>query len=333
MVRKREFERRIRGMLERIIDGQPGKGPVLAGAEQHPKIKDMLKYFLLNTGNLWRPLLLESVAGAYNAPYEQVVHYSSLVEAVHSTSLVIDDTYCMDNAGDRRGKPSFHHAFSYPKGASKDAGTANTFLASFNALDYVEAAIRHGPASDSQNKKIADEVTRAKINLDAGQYIDLFEVEKMTTLRDFAGFYALKTGSLFGAAMAIGGILGKEKYEGVERLRESGIHLGVSYQFADDLLDFGGDKELVGKTLGLDARKKNLFDVASAEEIFSIREEYEKTARDLLDKVSEKNGMKFTKTKRLMTSMSRAFNRKMKKPEQSSGAPQNFNKELSFIGK
>jgi octaprenyl-diphosphate synthase len=64
-----------------------------------------------------------------------------------------------------------------------------------------------------------------------------------------------KTAYLFGGCAQIGGMLGKVTSEREEALRDYGFNLGIAFQLVDDLLDFTGDTEAVGKPIGSDLRE------------------------------------------------------------------------------
>jgi octaprenyl-diphosphate synthase len=64
-----------------------------------------------------------------------------------------------------------------------------------------------------------------------------------------------KTAYLFGGCAEIGGMLGKVGSEKEAALREYGFNLGITFQLVDDLLDFTGDAQAVGKPVGGDLRE------------------------------------------------------------------------------
>ena len=64
-----------------------------------------------------------------------------------------------------------------------------------------------------------------------------------------------KTAYLFGACAQIGGMLGGVSKAHADALREYGFNLGMTFQLVDDLLDFTGDAEAVGKPVGSDLRE------------------------------------------------------------------------------
>ena len=61
-----------------------------------------------------------------------------------------------------------------------------------------------------------------------------------------------KTGRLFGAACALGGLFGGLDRPGIDALERFGEQLGIAFQLADDVLDCDGDPEATGKALGVD---------------------------------------------------------------------------------
>src|SRR5262249_31079083 len=64
-----------------------------------------------------------------------------------------------------------------------------------------------------------------------------------------------KTAYLFGGCAQIGGLLGRVSTEQEQALREYGFNLGMAFQLVDDLLDYTGDEQAVGKPLGSDLRE------------------------------------------------------------------------------
>jgi octaprenyl-diphosphate synthase len=64
-----------------------------------------------------------------------------------------------------------------------------------------------------------------------------------------------KTAYLFGGCAQIGGMLAKVSSEREQALREYGFNLGMAFQLVDDLLDFTGDADAVGKPIGSDLRE------------------------------------------------------------------------------
>ena len=280
------FKNRVSGMLERIINGQPGRGPILAGTYMHPDLIEISRYSISNSGSMWRPLLLRSTAvGRYGVSEKIVIPYAAILEGNHINTLNLDDLPCMDNQNMRRGKKTPHLIFTGDQGASKDSGTANIILSVYTSQGLLNKAVDYGPATKEQNNKISDELSATRINLGNGQYIDLNKTQELKSLEEFVELFRLKTGPLFGAAMAIGGILGKEEEEKISLLREAGYNMGIVYQFFDDFLDWGGNEKRAGKPLGFDKKKKNFLDVTTPKIAYNLLIRHKKLANGLLKQV------------------------------------------------
>ena len=68
-----------------------------------------------------------------------------------------------------------------------------------------------------------------------------------TSEKDYVEVIDRKTASLFSAACQIGAVLGRATADQERRLVDYGRNLGLAFQVTDDLLDFQGDEERLGK--------------------------------------------------------------------------------------
>ena len=67
-----------------------------------------------------------------------------------------------------------------------------------------------------------------------------------------------KTAFLFSACSQLGGILGSEGAENVEKLRLYGLNVGMAFQLVDDVLDLTSDESTLGKPVGSDLKEGKL---------------------------------------------------------------------------
>ena len=88
-----------------------------------------------------------------------------------------------------------------------------------------------------------------------GQMMDIVAGERQFDLHTVTRLQQLKTGALLGAAVEMGAILGRCPEEGRAHLRAYARDIGLAYQIADDLLDYGGDEGKAGKSLRKDKDK------------------------------------------------------------------------------
>ena len=78
--------------------------------------------------------------------------------------------------------------------------------------------------------------------------VDLTEEEHFEIVRR-------KTAYLFAGSAKIGGMLGQATPEQLDALWEYGLNIGMAFQLVDDLLDFTGEEEVIGKPVGGDLRE------------------------------------------------------------------------------
>lgn len=158
------------------------------------------------------------------------------VELVHESSLAYDDF--MDDDRLRRGRPAIWSVHGVP--AAILVGTSLFTLAQQVLADG--PADFRGPATERWARAMQDMVL--------GQAQDVaLEQRAPAELRtaEWELMAERKTGSLVGAAMALGALAGGADTEVADAFDRIGRALGVAYQIADDVLAVWGDTELTGK--------------------------------------------------------------------------------------
>ena len=177
------------------------------------------------------------------------VRISLAIEAIHVYSLIHDDLPCMDDDALRHGKPTVHKAF--------DEATAVLAGDALHAFAFELLA-------DPQT--IGDPFARSELVLTlgtasgmngmaGGQMMDMVAETEMFDLPTVTRLQQLKTGALLGAAVEMGAILGRLAPEGRTHLRGFARDIGLAFQIADDLLDYGGDEAAAGKALRKDSEQ------------------------------------------------------------------------------
>jgi octaprenyl-diphosphate synthase len=129
------------------------------------------------------------------------------------------------------------------------------------------------------DSRITQSVSFASQELAEGEIIGLatkgnFDI----TEEEYMDIIYKKTASLISVSCKIGAILGNISPDKEKALTNFGLKIGIAYQLIDDVLDYVGDQEKLGKTIGLDFQRKkitlpliNLFQKASAEEKIIIQ--------------------------------------------------------------
>lgn len=173
---------------------------------------------------------------------ERVIALASAVEMLHTATLVHDDV--IDGAMLRRGAPTLNASWS--GGATVLAGNYM-----FGTAAYF--------SSETQNMQVirifSDTI---KVIVD-GEMHQLRSRHRYDQPKDdyYQRIYA-KTASLFCAATEGAAILAGLEQDRVQQLRNYGYNLGMAFQIIDDVLDFTGTEETLGKPAGSDLRQGTL---------------------------------------------------------------------------
>src|SRR5215467_13028966 len=180
-----------------------------------------------------RPAVLLMAARLSGYAGDRAVLYASVVEFIHTATLVHDDI--IDDADLRRGRLSVH---------SRWGNDITVLLGDYLYIKSMALALTHDTLDivrllcDVTLKMIEGELYQLTKNGDA----DISEDEHFDIMRR-------KTAYLFGGCAQIGGMLGKVAADRQRALHDYGFNLGMAFQIVDDLLDFTGDTEAVGKPI------------------------------------------------------------------------------------
>ncbi|WP_280393187.1 polyprenyl synthetase family protein [Nocardia brasiliensis] len=175
------------------------------------------------------------------------------VELLHNFTLVHDDL--MDRDRLRRGRATVWSIWG--DGAAVLVGDA------LHALAIRVLTEHRSSAAGAMIARLAD----AALELCRGQSEDLaFETtDRPVGVADYVQMVAGKTGSLMGAACALGALAAAADAPVIAGLEGFGRELGLAFQFADDVLGVWGDPAVTGKPAGSDlARRKRTLPVVAA---------------------------------------------------------------------
>ncbi|MBR5110525.1 MAG: polyprenyl synthetase family protein [Clostridia bacterium] len=221
--------------LERFLSDLP-----MAGAPD--KLREAMRYSLLNGGKRLRGCLLLAACELGGGDAEQALPFAAAMEMIHAYSLIHDDLPAMDNDTMRRGKPTNHVVF----------GEALAILAGDALLTHaveIMASSRHPRAFAA----LGEIIRAAGIGgMLAGQTLDVTNEGAEPDIALVRDIHRGKTAAMLTAPLTAGLILAGAESERVEAGRKYGQHLGMAFQIVDDLLDVEGDPALMGKTLGKD---------------------------------------------------------------------------------
>jgi heptaprenyl diphosphate synthase len=180
--------------------------------------------------------LLAAQLGRYDLG--QVMHSAAAVELIHAASLVHDDL--VDEAERRRGAVTVHTRW--------DGDVALMVGDYLFALAAAEMALAPDP-------RIITYFSRGVMTICEGELSPVVDVAPLTVATEqYLYKIGCKTAALFEAACKAGMTCGGGSEEQIEALGRFGYQLGLAFQIVDDVLDYIGDAETLGKPAGSDLR-------------------------------------------------------------------------------
>jgi geranylgeranyl pyrophosphate synthase len=210
---------------------------------------EALAYALGTSGKRVRPALVLASYRAAGGCASGIAGIAAAVEIVHTYSLVHDDLPCMDDDGQRRGRPTTHVRFDVAI-----ATRAGFVLVPVAIEELAEAAAELELAAERLGRmgEILLEASGIR-GMVGGQWLDLEAEGRRLDLDQLVEIHRRKTGALIVAACALGGLAAGAGDGMVGALTEYGHEVGLAFQIADDLLDATATSEQLGKTAGRDA--------------------------------------------------------------------------------
>jgi octaprenyl-diphosphate synthase len=193
-------------------------------------------------GKRIRPAVLLMAARMAGYTGERAVLYASVLEFIHTATLVHDDI--IDEAQLRRGREAVH---------TRWGNHVTVLFGDFLYLKSMSLALTQDDLAiirllcDVTLRIVEGEIYQLTKNGD----VDLTEAEHFEIVQS-------KTAYLFAGCARIGGMLGPITRDQQEALWQYGLNIGMAFQIVDDLLDFTGEEIALGKPVGGDLREGKL---------------------------------------------------------------------------
>lgn len=215
---------------------------------------EAMRYMVLGGGKKLRPTLVLLAAEACGGSAEASMPAACAIEMIHTYSLIHDDLPAMDDDALRHGRPSCHKQF----------GEAMAILAGDGLLTEAFGVLATQIEDAATSKRLAAELARAAgaVGMVGGQVADLVAQRGGGDERLLAVIHRRKTACLIEASVVMGAMTAGASEHLERSLREFGIHLGLAFQIADDVLDASASTNALGKTAGKDAAAGKLTYVA-----------------------------------------------------------------------
>jgi octaprenyl-diphosphate synthase len=175
-----------------------------------------------------------------STPYH--IHLAATVEFIHTATLLHDDV--VDESAQRRGRPTANLLWD-----NQSSVLVGDYLFSRSFQLMVETG----------SLRVLDILANASATIAEGEVLQLTVAQDLkTTEETYLKVVRGKTAALFEAACKVGGVISDADEDINDALAAYGDALGISFQIADDLLDYGGASSAMGKNIGDDFRERKM---------------------------------------------------------------------------
>ncbi len=207
-----------------------------------PRIPEVTAHLVEAGGKRLRPML--TLAAARMLGYRGTHHHllAATVEFIHTATLLHDDV--VDESRQRRGRPTANLLWD-----NKSSVLVGDYLfaRSFQLM------------TETGNLRVMEILSNASAVIAEGEVLQLTAAQDLGT--DEAVYLQVvrgKTAALFSAATEVGAVIAGATPAQVQALYDYGDALGIAFQIVDDILDYSGAAETIGKNVGDDFRERKL---------------------------------------------------------------------------
>ena len=201
-----------------------------------PLVENIGHYIVDAGGKRLRPLLVLLAAKTCKIDNQQHVALASVIEFIHTATLLHDDVVDMSSL--RRGRPTVNEQWNNP---------SSVLVGDFIYSRAFQILVTLG------SMKIMEIIADTTNRIAEGEVLQLISKNNPNpTEQNYMQVIQNKTAILFQAAGQCGAILSNASDEEELALTRFGMHMGTAFQLIDDVLDYAGDSESLGKNIGDD---------------------------------------------------------------------------------
>jgi geranylgeranyl diphosphate synthase, type II len=255
-----------------LIDQTLAELATRTGAPQ--PLSQPLARALGSAGKRVRGILMIAVGESFGCRAEKLVRAAAAIEMIHASSLILDDLPSMDDALLRRGAPTLHREF----------GEDLAILSAVALLNHAYGLVAQAHAELSPRRWPMQQVLQRVVDAVgwdgtiAGEAVDLHSAEASLDFDTLEFIHSRKTGTLFVAAAAVGGMLANIHSAPLQRIEVFAKNLGLAFQITDDVLDATSNVETLGKDVGKDVERLTFVKLAGVEGARKLSEELVETS-------------------------------------------------------
>ncbi len=202
-------------------------------------IRTIGEYIISAGGKRMRPAMVLMVANALG--YKGNLHHilAAVIEFIHTSTLLHDDV--VDESDMRRGRETANAVFG--NAASVLVGDY-LYSRSFEMMVEVDSM------------RVMQILSQATTVIAEGEVLQLLNVhDPDVTVERYLQVVRYKTAKLFEAATQVAAVIAGASPEVEEAAAAYGRHVGTAFQLIDDVLDYSGSAESLGKNVGDDLRE------------------------------------------------------------------------------
>jgi geranylgeranyl diphosphate synthase type II len=240
-----------------------------------PKVlAEPLKRALTSPGKRVRGVLTMAVGESAGCKPEKLADAAAAMEMIHASSLILDDLPSMDDALLRRGQTTLHREF----------GEDLAILSAVALLNHSYGLVAKNYAALTPRQWTMLQVIKRVVDAVgwdgtiAGEAIDLHSEESKLDFDTLEIIHSRKTGALFVAAAAVGGMLANMSPAALGRIEVFAKNLGLAFQITDDILDVTSNPEQLGKDVGKDTDRLTFVKLAGVEGAKKLSDELAETS-------------------------------------------------------
>lgn len=212
-------------------------------ASMHTKVlllDKILNYIVKRKGKQMRPMFIFLSAGTCGKITESTYRGASLIELLHTATLVHDDV--VDDSNYRRGFFSINALWK-----NKIAVLVGDFLLSRGLMLSMEN--KEYELLSIVNSAVNEMSEGELLQLEKSRHLDISEEVYYQIIRQ-------KTASLIASCCAVGATSAGANAGAIAKMKSFGQHIGMAFQIKDDLFDYG--EEEIGKPVGIDIKEKKM---------------------------------------------------------------------------
>ena len=232
-----------------------------------PLLDKITHYIIRRKGKQMRPMFIFLTAKMLGEMNDRSYDAASLVELLHTATLVHDDV--VDDANERRGFFSVNALWK-----NKIAVLVGDYMLSRVLLLSIE----------KKNVRLLEVVARAVREMSEGELLQIEKARRLDITEEiYFEVIRQKTASLI-ATCCEAGAISVDREDMSERMRNFGELVGLAFQIKDDIFDYGTSGK-IGKPTGLDIRERKM----TLPLIYTLNTAPKEVRKELINIVKNKN--------------------------------------------